>query len=82
MLYYFHLWVYFAPTSYEWAMRLFIAGLSLHITEMDTNFSHIVLGTIAVEIQNNNSSSLFVIPSSTSADEMNLVIDSYIILNY
>jgi len=43
----FHLWVYFAPTSYEWAMRLFIAGLSLHITEMDTSFSHIVLGTIA-----------------------------------
>ena len=42
----FHLWISVAPHSYEWAMNLFVAGLHLQITEFDSNFSHIVLGTI------------------------------------
>lgn len=42
---FFHLWIFFAPRLYEWAMHLFVAGLELHVTEFDTNFSHIVFGT-------------------------------------
>ena len=42
----FHFWIYIAPRSYEWMMNLFVAGLHLQITEFDTRFSHIVLGTI------------------------------------
>lgn len=43
---FFHLWISLTPRSYEWAMHLFVAGLELHVTEFDTNFSHIVLGTL------------------------------------
>ena len=42
----FHLWVSVAPRSYEWAMHLFVAGLQLQVTEIDSSFSHITLGTI------------------------------------
>ncbi|MBI3335797.1 MAG: hypothetical protein HY001_04865 [Candidatus Portnoybacteria bacterium] len=42
----FHLWIFVAPRSYEWAMNLFVAGLHLQVTEFDSSFSHIVLGSI------------------------------------
>ena len=42
----FHLWVSIAPRSYEWAMHLFVAGLNLQITDFDSSFTHIALGTI------------------------------------
>ena len=42
----FHLWVSFAPRSYEWTMHLFVAGLQLQITELDSSFGHIILGTL------------------------------------
>ena len=43
----FHAWIFFAPRSYEWTMHLFVAGLQLQVTEFDSSFSHIVLGTVA-----------------------------------
>ncbi|MSU55509.1 MAG: hypothetical protein EXS46_03160 [Candidatus Taylorbacteria bacterium] len=42
----FHLWVSVAPRSYEWAMHLFVAGLNLQVTDFDSSFAHIALGTI------------------------------------
>ena len=42
----FHLWVSVAPRSYEWAMYLFVAGLNLQVTDFDSSFTHIALGTI------------------------------------
>lgn len=42
----FHFWVSVAPRSYEWAMNLFVAGLQLRVTEFDSSFGYIVLGTI------------------------------------
>lgn len=42
----FHLWISVAPRSYEWVMNLFVAGLHLQVTEFDSSFVHIVLGTI------------------------------------
>ena len=42
----FHLWISVAPRSYEWAMNLFVAGLHLQVTDFDSNFIHIGLGTI------------------------------------
>ena len=42
----FHLWVSVAPRSYEWAMHLFVAGLKLEVTNFDSSFTHIALGTI------------------------------------
>ena len=42
----FHLWVYIAPSSYEWMMNLFVAGLNLRVTDFDLSLSHIALGTI------------------------------------
>lgn len=42
----FHLWVSVAPRSYEWAMHLFVAGLNLQVTDFDSSFPHIALGTI------------------------------------
>lgn len=42
----FHLWISVAPRSYEWIMNLFVAGLRLQVTAFDSNFSHILLGTI------------------------------------
>lgn len=42
----FHLWVTVAPRSYEWAMHLFVAGLQLRVTEVDSSLGHIVLGTL------------------------------------
>lgn len=42
----FHLWVSIAPRSYEWAMHLFVAGLKLEVTNFDSSFTHIALGTI------------------------------------
>lgn len=42
----FHLWVSVAPGSYEWAMHLFVAGLNLQVTDFDSSFTHIALGTI------------------------------------
>lgn len=41
----FHLWVSLAPTSYERAMNLFVAGLQLRVADFDTSLLHIVLGT-------------------------------------
>ena len=42
----FHLWISVAPRSYEWAMNLFVAGLHLQVTDFDSSFTHIALGTI------------------------------------
>ena len=42
----FHLWVSISPSSYEWAMHLFVAGLQLQVTHFDSSFTHIALGTI------------------------------------
>lgn len=42
----FHLWISVAPSSYEWAMHLFVAGLNLQVTDFDSSFTHIALGTI------------------------------------
>ena len=42
----FHLWISVAPRSYEWAMNLFVAGLHLQVTDFDSSFIHIALGTI------------------------------------
>ncbi len=42
----FHLWISIAPRSYELTMNLFVAGLHLQVTEFDSGFSHIVLGTV------------------------------------
>ena len=42
----FHLWIYIAPRSYEWTMNLFVAGLHLQVTDFDSSFIHIALGTI------------------------------------
>ena len=42
----FHLWVYLSPSSYEWAMNLFVAGLRLNVTSFDSSLSHIALGII------------------------------------
>ena len=42
----FHLWILVAPRSYEWAMNLFVAGLHLKVTDFDSSFMHIALGTI------------------------------------
>ena len=41
----FHLWISIAPRSYEWMMNLFVAGLHLQVTDFDSGWSHIVLGT-------------------------------------
>jgi len=43
----FHLWVFLSPGSYEWVMHLFVAGLQLNITNLDTSIPHILLGTLA-----------------------------------
>ena len=42
----FHLWISVAPRSYEWAMNLFVAGLHLQVTDFDSSFTHVALGTI------------------------------------
>ena len=42
----FHLWVYVSPRSYEWVMHLFVAGLQLEVTNFDSSFTHVALGTI------------------------------------
>lgn len=42
----FHLWISIAPRSYEWVMHLFVAGLNLQVTDFDSSFTHIALGTI------------------------------------
>ena len=42
----FHVWVSIAPKSYESTMNLFVAGLQLNVTEFDTRFGHIVIGTV------------------------------------
>ena len=42
----FHLWISVAPRSYEWAMNLFVAGLHLKVTDFDSSFTRIALGTI------------------------------------
>ena len=42
----FHLWISVAPRSYEGVMNLLVAGVHLQVTEFDTNFIHIVVGTI------------------------------------
>lgn len=43
---FFHIWAWIAPDSYEWVMNLFVAGLHLQVTSLDSSFGHIVLGTI------------------------------------
>lgn len=42
----FHLWVSVNPESYEKLMNLFVAGLHLKVTEFDSSFAHIALGTL------------------------------------
>ncbi len=42
----FHLWISVAPRSYEWTMHLFVAGLQLEVTDFDSSFAHIALGTV------------------------------------
>ena len=42
----FHLWVLVAPHSYEWAMNLFVAGLHMQVTEFDSSWGHVVMGTV------------------------------------
>ena len=42
----FHLWIWVSPQSYESTMHLFVAGLQLHVTELDSSLSHVVLGTV------------------------------------
>lgn len=42
----FHLWVYLSPSSYEWVMNLFVAGLQLNVTSFDSSLWHILLGTV------------------------------------
>ena len=42
----FHLWVSVSPNSYEYLMGLFVAGLHLEVTDFDTGFAHIALGTL------------------------------------
>ena len=42
----FHAWISVNPTSYEWLMNLFVAGLHLEVTHFDSSISHIVLGTV------------------------------------
>lgn len=42
----FHVWVVVSPSSYEWLMNLFVAGLRVEVTGFDTNVGHIILGTI------------------------------------
>lgn len=42
----FHIWVSFAPRSYEWIMNLFVAGLRVNVTGFDSNIGHILLGTV------------------------------------
>ncbi len=42
----FHLWVWVAPSSYERAMNLFVAGLQLRVTDFDTSLWHIAVGTV------------------------------------
>ena len=42
----FHTWVWTSPRSYEWTRNLFVAGLHLQVTDFDSSFSHIVLGTV------------------------------------
>lgn len=42
----FHIWISISPQSYEWFMNLLVAGLHLEITEFDSSFEHIVLGTV------------------------------------
>lgn len=43
---FFHAWISLAPRWYEWVMHLFVAGLQLRITELDSNVIHIILGTV------------------------------------
>lgn len=42
----FHFWIWISPQSYEWLMHVFVAGLQLRVTEFDSSFSHLLLGTI------------------------------------
>ena len=42
----FHLWVSVAPSSYEKAMNLFVAGLQVRVTDFDTSLWHIAVGTV------------------------------------
>ena len=41
----FHLWISITPSSYEYMMNIFVAGLRLQVTEFDSSIGHIVLGT-------------------------------------
>lgn len=43
----FHLWVYLAPQTYVQVMNMFVAGLQLQISSIDTSLTHVLLGTIA-----------------------------------
>ena len=42
----FHLWVFLSPGSYEWVMHLFVAGLEINVTTLDSRLPHIILGTV------------------------------------
>lgn len=42
----FHVWVSVSPSSYEWVMNLFVAGLHLEVTHFDSSSTHIILGTL------------------------------------
>ena len=42
----FHFWISVSPSSYEWMMRLFVAGLRVEVTGFDSSITNILLGTI------------------------------------
>lgn len=42
----FHFWVFVSPESYEKLMGLFVAGLHLKVTHLDSDPGHVILGTI------------------------------------
>ena len=42
----FHLWTWVHPDSYVWLMQLFVAGLHLQVSEFDSSFEHIIIGTM------------------------------------
>ena len=43
---FFHFWIKISPNSYEWVMNLYVAGLQLKITSLDTSLYYIILGTV------------------------------------
>lgn len=43
----FRLWIFIAPETYEKAMRLFVAGIQIHVEpQVDLNLFNFVIGTL------------------------------------